>query len=210
MEHDFYCKKETAASKQKSEITKIIAIGGSAGSIGVIKRVIDAVPADFLSAIIIIVHHLESGDELLRQGFQNLSSLPVVIVLDKMKIEPGTIYFSPGNYHLMLELDMSFSLNCDEKTHFCRPSIDVTFSSLAEIDAVERLAILLSGANSDGARGLLDVKKHGGTTVIQSPESSEVDIMPGAAIEINAGCVTLSPEALVDYVINFNKRGNLT
>jgi two-component system chemotaxis response regulator CheB len=91
----------------------------------------------------------------------------------------------------LIENDHTFSLDTSEKVQFSRPSIDVTFESAADVYGQSLSAMLLSGANSDGAQGLLTIANTGGLTIVQNPDSAEVDFMPKAAIF----------KTVVDYVI---------
>ena len=102
---------------------------------------------------------------------------------DKQIIEPGTIYFAPANYHLLVERQKSFALSVEAKVNYSRPSIDVLFETAAEAYCRQLVGVVLTGANADGAAGLARVKELGGLTVVQSPDTAEVATMPLAAIK---------------------------
>ncbi len=105
---------------------------------------------------------------------------------DKQAIEPGTVYFAPSGYHLLVENDMSFSLSCDPREHFSRPSIDVMMDSAADAWGPGLAGVLLTGANEDGAAGLSRVGKAGGLTVVQDPAEAQSSTMPQAAIDLKS------------------------
>ena len=88
----------------------------------------------------------------------------------------------PANYHLLLESDKTFSLTVDEKVNYSRPSIDVTFKSVADVFGEKLIGIILTGANSDGAMGLKTIKDKGGITIVQDPLTAESAVMPQSAI----------------------------
>jgi two-component system chemotaxis response regulator CheB len=90
---------------------------------------------------------------------------------------------------------MSFSLDVSESVWFSKPSIDVTFESAAEVYKDRCTAILLSGANQDGAEGLLSLRNYGALTIAQDPGDAEMPQMPAAAISIDAA----------EYVLNSNE-----
>jgi two-component system chemotaxis response regulator CheB len=94
----------------------------------------------------------------------------------------------------------------DKKEHFSRPEIDLLFTSASEVFGKYCIAILLSGANGDGAEDLLDIKHHGGLTVVQSPESSKVDIMPQNAINNGTATKVLSPIEISHLRLEYYKR----
>ena len=111
--------------------------------------------------------------------------MPVIEAGDKMPIEAGTLYLATPGYHLSVELDRSLSLSLEERLHYSRPAIDYLFESAADAYGAGLLAVLLTGANQDGARGLAQVKHLGGTTVVQDPDDAQVSTMPDAALALH-------------------------
>ena len=101
-------------------------------------------------------------------------------------------FLSPGDYHLLIEKNGLISLDDSEKVNHSRPSIDVTFESASEVYGDMLTCILLSGANADGAQGLVAVKNAGGKVIIQSPASAEVAFMPQQALNV------VRPDLLLD------------
>lgn len=162
---------------------KLIAIGGSAGSLQVILDLLDVLPPDFPIPMLVVLHR----NGLLASGLEELlaarTKLRCKEVEEKEPIVPGTLYLCPPDYHVLVEQDHSFSLDYSERVHFCRPSIDVTFLSAAEAYTSRLLALLLSGGNADGSEGLLSVKERGGVTLVQDPATAEVAFMPARAID---------------------------
>jgi len=124
--------------------------------------------------------------------FSSRTKFKVKEVEDKDSISPGYIYIAPPDYHLLVENENCFSLDSSEKIYFSRPSIDVTFESVAQVFGDAVIGVLLSGANADGAQGLSIIKQTGGFTIVQDPKSAEVDFMPRQAIE------QLEPDAIVN------------
>jgi two-component system chemotaxis response regulator CheB len=108
----------------------------------------------------------------------------VVEALDKAVIEAGTLYLAAPGYHLSVEQDRSLSLSLEERLHYSRPAIDYLFESAADAYGPALLAVLLTGANQDGARGLAHVKRLGGLTVVQDPAEAQVATMPDAALAL--------------------------
>lgn len=170
---------------------KLIAIGGSAGSLDVILKIISNASAYSNIFYIIILHRKSDAESILESLFSSRTKLTVKEVEDKDSIHTGYIYIAPADYHLLLEDKKNFSLDSSEKILYSRPSIDVTFESIAEVYGSFAIGVLLSGANADGAKGLSAMKKAGGFTIVQDPESAEVDYMPRQAIE------QLHPDAIV-------------
>jgi two-component system chemotaxis response regulator CheB len=181
---------------------KVITIGGSAGSLDVILHILPMLKTIKSVAIILILHRRNTDDTVLEELLRMKSGLNVEEIEDKTPIKPGYIYVAPADYHLLIETSLVFALDVSEKIHYSRPSIDVAFESASEIFGTNLVAILLSGANSDGTEGLIAVKKRGGTTIIQSPETAEVPYMPAFAIKHLKADYVLSPAEIGVFIKN--------
>jgi two-component system, chemotaxis family, protein-glutamate methylesterase/glutaminase len=170
---------------------KAVVVGGSAGSLDIILNIVSYADQSAGILYIIILHRKNDTDSVLTGLFSSRTKLKVKEVEDKDYILPGYIYIAPPDYHLLLEDENTFSLDASEKIFFSRPSIDVTFESVADVFGTAVIGILLSGANADGAHGLNRIHQAGGFTIVQDPESAEVDYMPRQAID------KLKPNAVV-------------
>ncbi|HKH61281.1 MAG TPA: chemotaxis protein CheB [Flavitalea sp.] len=181
---------------------KVVAIGGSAGSLEVILDIVQHLPANPAAVFIIVVHRKNDKDSILQNLLSEKTALAVIEVEDKEMIVPNTIYLAPPGYHLLIENETIFSLDGSDKIHFSRPSIDVSFESIAEIFKERVIGILLSGSNADGAQGMAAIKSMGGCTIAQNPKTSEVGYMPQQAIEL--GCVDhiLDNENILSTLMN--------
>lgn len=163
---------------------RAIIIGTSAGGIHTLKAIISKLPKDFAFPIVIVIHRLKNVKSHLVQVLQSFSKLEVKEAEEKEQMLGGKIYVAPSNYHLLLEDDSSFSLTVDEVVNFSRPSIDISFISFGEVLKEKLLGIVLTGANSDGARGLKSIQQNGATVWVQDPDDAYVSSMPRAAIAL--------------------------
>ena len=190
---------------EKNKITTgaVIVIGGSAGSLEVILEITNRLPLYTTAIIIIIVHRKIDNDSILEDLIAQKTLYAVKEVEDKDPIIPGTIYIAPPDYHLLIENKDTFSLDSSEKIHFSRPSIDVTFESVAELFTNRVMGILLSGANADGAAGLACIKELGGHTLVQNPASAEMSIMPQQAINRNIVDTIAEPAQISEAIVRF-------
>ncbi|GAB3169238.1 chemotaxis protein CheB [Telluribacter humicola] len=170
----------------KNAITKYqyVVIGGSAGSLEIILKLIEKLPEQPKATFILVVHRKNDKDSILENLIANRTRLKVKEVEDKDPIQINAIYIAPPDYHLLIESEELFSLDSSEKVHYSRPSIDVTFESVAYMFGNSVIGILLSGANADGAAGLAQIKKSGGYTIVQNPSTAEVGFMPQQAINL--------------------------
>lgn len=162
---------------------KLVLIGGSAGSLEVVLKIVSALDFTGQFAIVIIVHRKNTPDTILSDLIATKTDWPVKEVEDKEQLLAGTIYLAPPDYHLLFEDHHTFSLDGSEKINYSRPSIDVTFQSGAEIFGSSVIAILLSGANADGSQGIKAIADQGGYTIAQDPATADVSYMPASAIK---------------------------
>ncbi|WP_312765544.1 chemotaxis protein CheB [Epilithonimonas sp.] len=175
---------------------ELVIIGGSAGSLPVILNMLKNLNEPIKFAIVIVIHRKASGLNILPALLQQVSDIRVTEIDDKAEIENNNIYLAPADFHLFFDDKKTMSLDRSEKLNFSRPSIDVSFNSAGEIFGENLLAILLSGANSDGVQGLKFIKKMGGRIWIQDPETAEVNYMPKMAMEIIKYDEIITPEDL--------------
>lgn len=180
---------------------KVVVIGGSAGSLEVLLKILPriVIVPDF--AIVIVLHRKNSEDNTLEELIALKTMIPVVEVEDKTPLLPGAIYIAPSDYHLLFEKDGTLSLDISEKINYSRPSIDLAFESSADAYGPSLVGILLSGANADGTAGLKAIKAFGGITIVQHPETAEMPFMPRNAI------VQASPDHVfeVNEILEFIK-----
>jgi two-component system chemotaxis response regulator CheB len=102
---------------------------------------------------------------------------------DKESVVPGTVYFAPSNYHLLLDPGPQLALSADDLVHHSRPSIDVLFESAAHVYGNRLLGVILTGANEDGATGLAAIQDGGGITVAQQPDTARAPQMILSALK---------------------------
>ena len=164
---------------------ELIVIGASWGGLHAIERLLQDLPDEFRTPIAIAQHRAaDSGSGALSEilGRHAGPGADVCEAGDKDPIKPGRVYLAPPDYHLLVEPD-GFALSTEGAVQFSRPSIDVLFDSAADTFSERLIAVILTGANEDGAYGIQRVRRRGGLTIAQDPESAERREMPAAAIE---------------------------
>jgi len=162
---------------------KAVVVGASAGGLYALKKLLPALPAAFPCPVLVVQHMSPQSDNYMTRMLNDLSPLTIKEADEKEPIMPGTVYIAPPDYHLLVEADFTLSLSMEEKVNYSRPSIDVLFETAADVYGSHLMGIILTGANADGANGLLAVKKKGGFTIVQHPDDAESPAMPKAAIE---------------------------
>ena len=174
---------------------ELIAIGTSAGGLPALLKIVSALEPG--TPGILIVQHLDPRHKSkIPQLLGRRSMLKVKEAEDGEPILPDTIYVGPADEHLLVS-EGRIQLAHSRLIRFSRPSIDVMFASVAVTYGKRAIGVILSGSNRDGADGIAAIKRAGGITVAQSPDTAEYRVMPQAAID--TGCV--------DHIVSLDKMG---
>lgn len=184
----------------------VIVMGGSAGALDVLRRLLAGLPPTLCIPVIVVVHLPANVPAMTHQVLQPFSPLRMKQAEDKETIAPGAVYFAPPGYHLLVESHGHFALSVDEPVHFSRPAIDVLFESACDVYAPHLLGILLTGASQDGASGLQIIHETGGATMVQAPATAEASTMPAAALALFDPTFTGSPQQLRDLLASIATR----
>ena len=173
---------------------KAIVLGASAGGLQAISTILMELEEGFNVPILIVQHLSPHSDNYMVTHLNHLCRLNVKEAEEKEKILPGNVYIAPPNYHMLVEEDETLSLTVEAKENYSRPSIDVLFDTAADVYRDGLIGVILTGANSDGSKGLKRIKELGGITIVQDPETAETNSMPRAAIAITK----------VDYILELS------
>ena len=160
-----------------------VVIGTSAGGVEALSQVLPVLPADCRVPVMVVIHLPRERPSLLADIFRQKCALRVIEAQDKEAIAPGTVYFAPPDYHLLVDDGPSLALSDDELVNFSRPAIDVLFESAAECYRHRLCGVLLTGASHDGAAGLAAIRRAGGVTIVQQPETAHAATMVEAALK---------------------------
>jgi two-component system chemotaxis response regulator CheB len=186
-----------------------IVIGTSAGGVEALSVLLPALPREYRGAVLVVLHLPRERPSLLVEIFAPKCALPVREAEDKEPVAPGTIYFAPSDYHLLVDRGPELALSMDAPVNFSRPSIDVLFESAAEVYGPRLLGIILTGANEDGAAGLEAVFRAGGTTCVQDPSTAHAPFMVAAALRRVRAHHVLELSALADLLRTVTAAGSI-
>ncbi len=181
---------------------KVVAIGTSTGGPKALKEVITQLPSNFDAPIFIVQHMPAHFTRTLAERLNALANIHVKEAEDGEKVENNTAYIAPGGYHMEVvtrdrALYIRTHLGAPKRGH--RPAVDVLFESLANIDEIETIAVIMTGMGADGSEGLVALKRTGRCySIAESEQSCVVFGMPKAAIKTN----------LVDDVVHLDKIAN--
>lgn len=179
-----------------------VAIGASAGAVQALLRILPLLPAEFPVPVLIVVHVPPDRGNALVSLFQARCQVAVKEAEDKEPAIPGNVYFAPSDYHLLVERNGFLALSSDEQVNFSRPAIDVLLESAADAFGAGLVAIILTGANHDGAKGLATVAGAGGVAIVQNPASASSAAMPAAALAECPGARVENLGGIASFLLN--------
>jgi two-component system chemotaxis response regulator CheB len=178
----------------------VVAIAASTGGPAVLVEIVSGIPQ--LPAPVLLVQHLH---EAFVGGFVNwlgtYSPLPVSQAIGQQALRPGHVYVAPAGRHMLLRGNGTLVLS-ESPASIHRPSADILFGSVAEAAGPSGVGVLLTGMGSDGATGLLAMRRAGATTVVQDEASCTVFGMPKAALDAGAADQALPPEGIAKVIRN--------
>jgi two-component system, chemotaxis family, protein-glutamate methylesterase/glutaminase len=161
-----------------------VVIGASAGGIEALTVLLPALSRELRPPVFIVLHLPRDRPSVLADIFAQKCAVPVREAEDKEMVTPGTVYFAPSDYHLLVDQGPQLALSADDPVHHSRPSVDVLFESAADIYKDRLLGIILTGANEDGASGLAAVHDAGGVTIVQRPDTARAPHMALSALKL--------------------------
>ncbi len=169
---------------------KIVLLGTSTGGPRALQEVLSRLPKDLKSPILIVQHMPAGFTKSLATRLNQLSEIHVKEAEQGDVLHDGTAYIAPGGYHMGIKkVGSTYIIELDNQAapragH--RPSVDVMFESVSQFDALDKVAVIMTGMGSDGTKGLIELKGHGYVRAIaESADTCIVYGMPKAAYESN-------------------------
>ncbi|PPU78197.1 MULTISPECIES: chemotaxis protein CheB [Xanthomonas] len=179
-------------------------IGASAGGVSALQALLSSLPATLPMPVLVVLHLPRDRASHLAELMDARCVLPVREAEDKQPLLAGTVTIAPPDYHLLVESGTSLALSMDAPVLFSRPAIDPLFESAADVFAERLLAILLTGASSDGSAGVAAVRAAGGTAWIQLPDDAASPLMPASALAHAGADAVLTLQAICSELETFH------
>ncbi|KAF3886859.1 MULTISPECIES: chemotaxis protein CheB [Nostocales] len=178
-----------------NELFPVVGIGASAGGLEAFTQLLNYLPTNTGMAFVIIQHMAPEQESVLSQILSRATQMPVREAQDGMEIAPNHVYVIPPNASMTIAQGL-LKLVPRSGTSRVFMSVDTFLLSLAEERGNKGIAVILSGADSDGARGLEAIKAAGGVAFAQCQESAQVDSMPNTAIATGQVDFILPPDQI--------------
>src|SRR5205823_6178514 len=182
--------------KVSSGTGDLVVVGSSAGGVEALSILVSTLPADFPAPIVLAQHLDPSRPSSLDGILQRRTQLSIDVVNSRTQLQPGKIYVVPANRNVTID-DSYVEVQGDHNKR-PRPSVDMLFSSAAEVYGEHLIAVILTGSGSDGAAGAVDVKNAGGTVIVQDPQTARYPSMPLAL-----------PPTVIDFEATIERIGPL-
>jgi two-component system chemotaxis response regulator CheB len=181
---------------------RVVAIGASTGGPAAIVEVLRTLPASFELPILLVLHLHELFGTAFADWLDAQLTLGVVYARggESLAGMRGKVIMAPAGRHLIVR-NGKLALTMDAERHFCRPSVDVLFESVATDYGSSAIACLLTGMGRDGASGLLKIRQAGGLTIAQNEATSIVYGMPREAALLGAATQVLPLQEIGTAVV---------
>lgn len=180
----------------------LVVIGGSAGAMQPLKLILQALPANFPAAVLVVLHVPADSTGVFTTVAGAAASLPVSNARDGEPIERSQIYLAPPDRHL-LALDGVLKLGSGPRENLVRPAIDPLFRSAALWAGPRTVGVILSGMLNDGASGLSAIKACGGVALVQTPQDATASDMPLAALEATPVDLSAPAAELASAIVRY-------
>jgi two-component system CheB/CheR fusion protein len=193
----------------ENELFPVVGIGASAGGLEAFTQLLNHLPRDTGMAFVLIQHLAPHQESLLTEILSRATQMPVNQVQDSMVVEPNRVYVIPPNKKMTISQGV---LNLAPREEIRRPfmTVDIFFVSLAEERGNKAIAVVLSGADSDGSQGLEAIKAAGGITFAQCEETAKVNSMPNTAVATGQVDFILPPQAIAEEIAKISSHPYIT
>jgi two-component system, chemotaxis family, CheB/CheR fusion protein len=180
----------------KAKVSSLVVIGSSAGGVEALSELVTTIPRDFPAPIILAQHLHPQRESSLDRILGRRSTLPIESITGSHPLQNGVIYLVTPNTNIRITDHEVSRLPDDHERPL--PSIDLLFTTAAEVFGEDLIGVILTGTGPDGSAGAREIKSRGGTVIIQNPETAAFPGMP----------LSLAPTT-VDIVANISEIGPL-
>src|SRR5215472_4771670 len=193
---------EAAPATEIAQDFCVVGVGASAGGLEALRAFFSRMPAKPGFACVVVVHLSPEHESNLVHMLQPYTQMPVCQVVKTTALEANHVYVIPPNANLN-SIDTHLRLTQLEDRRIKRATIDHFLRTLAETHGEQAIGVILSGAGSDGALGIRQIKEHGGLTLAQHPREAEYGSMPQSAIATGTVDIVLPVRDMAEEIAGY-------
>jgi two-component system chemotaxis response regulator CheB len=178
--------KPALAEDDSRSRVEIVVIGISTGGPNALMQMLPEIPETFPVPIVVVQHMPPMFTKFLAERLAKICHVDVKEAGHGDKLEPGTIWIAPGDFHLeMHRVDRGVvtRLHQGPLENSCRPAVDPTFRSAVECYGSRVLGVIMTGMGHDGLQGSRCIYDGGGQILAQDEKTSVVWGMPRFVVE---------------------------
>jgi two-component system chemotaxis response regulator CheB len=191
-----------APSPRPKTRARLVAIGASTGGPQALQTVLSPLPGDYAVPVLCVQHISRGFLHGLVEWLGAQCRLRVKVAEPGETAQPGTVYFPAEGTHLVIDDRGRLSASREDPVDGHRPSVSITFRSVARHYSRAAVAVLLTGMGKDGADGMQSVAQAGGMTIAQDEASCVVFGMPRHAIELGSAQHVLPPPDIARLLLD--------
>jgi two-component system, chemotaxis family, protein-glutamate methylesterase/glutaminase len=177
--------RRAGAGEERSRV-EVVVIGISTGGPNALVRLLPELPGDFPAPVLVVQHMPPLFTKFLAERLEKACALRVREAVQGARLEPGTIWIAPGDFHMEVERQdggVALHLHQGPLENSCRPAVDPTFRSAVEAYGSRVLGVIMTGMGHDGLQGARCIFDAGGQILAQDEKSSVVWGMPRFIVE---------------------------
>lgn len=196
------------SSERPDKSIEAVAIGSSTGGPAALKIILTRLPSDFPAGIVISQHMPRGFTASFAERLNGMSKVHIKEAGDGDEVEPGKVLICPGGFHMYFRKKgrrIITSLKEPKSSDKYIPSVDTMMTSIADLFGHRSMGVVLTGMGSDGKNGMLEIKKKGGYTIVESEDTAVVFGMPSEVIKAGAAERILPISEIPDEMIKLVK-----
>lgn len=176
-------RKEEFAARSLTKVHKVVVIGSSTGGAIALRQVIPRLPKSLDAAVLVVQHMPPRFTQSLANHLNDISPLAVREAEHGDVLASGLVLVAPGDFHMNVKMNGRIELTKEPPVNNARPSVDVTMETLATNSGESCIAVVLTGAGSDGMQGARYIKAAGGYVIAEDASTCVVYGMSKHVIE---------------------------
>jgi len=181
----------------------VVVIGSSTGGPAALQALLPIFPEHFPLPIVVAQHLPEAFIRSFVERLAKDCQLKVVRAEDGIEINPGVIYMAPGgnDTEIHMNIEKKAALRVIENTKEIEtPSVNKLMTSAADVYGEHTIGVILTGMGKDGSIGMGEIKKKGGTTLVQDKDTSVIYGMGKEVVDLGLADEILPLDTIVEKI----------